>query len=89
MIFATTFNEQNNWTQIVLSAIQNDTKTGEEESYWPEMWSLEYLKEKKKQAPIAAFQYMNQIVRQNELSLAPELIVKAEIATEFDTLGRC
>ena len=81
-IHATTFNEQNNWTQIILSAIQNDSKTGEEESYWPEMWSLEYLKEKKRQAPIAfSFQYMNQIVRQNELSLAPELIVKAEIST--------
>jgi hypothetical protein len=87
-IHSTTFNEQNNWTQIILSAIQNDIKTGEEESYWPEMWSLEYLKEKKRQAPIAfSFQYMNQIVRQNELSLAPELIVKAEIATEFDSLG--
>ena len=87
-IHATTFNEQNNWTQIILSAILNDSKTGEEESYWPEMWSLEYLKEKKRQAPIAfSFQYMNQIVRQNELSLAPELIVKAEISTEFDTLG--
>ena len=87
-IHATTFNEQNNWTQIVLSAIQNDPVTGDEESYWPEMWSLDYLKEKKRQAPIAfSFQYMNQIVRQNELSLAPELIVKAEIATEFDALG--
>ena len=87
-IHSTTFNEQNNWTQIVLSAIQNNPKTGEEESYWPEMWSLEYLKEKKRQSPIAfSFQYMNQIVRQNELSLAPELIVKAEISTEFDTLG--
>ena len=87
-IHATTFNEQNNWTQIVLSAIQNNVKTGDEESYWPEMWSLDYLKEKKRQAPIAfSFQYMNQIVRQNELSLAPELIVKAEIATEFDALG--
>jgi len=87
-IHATTFNEQNNWIQIVLSAIQNDPKTGEEESYWPEMWSLEYLKEKKRQSPIAfSFQYMNQVVRQNELSLAPELIVKAEISTEFDTLG--
>ena len=52
------------------------------------MWSLDYLKEKKRQAPIAfSFQYMNQVVRQNELSLAPELIVKADIATEFDTLG--
>jgi len=87
-IHATTFNEQNNWTQIVLSAIQNDPVTGEEESYWPEMWSLDYLKEKKRQSPIAfSFQYMNKVVRQNELSLAPELIVKAEISTEFDTLG--
>ena len=87
-IHATTFNEQNNWQQIVLSAILNDPKTGDEKSYWPEMWSLDYLKEKKRQAPIAfSFQYMNQVIRQNELSLAPELIVKAEIATEFDTLG--
>jgi len=87
-IHATTFCPQNNWMQLVLSAIQNNEETGEEESYWPEMWSLEYLKEKKRQAPIAfSFQYMNQIVRQNELSLAPELLVKAEIATEFDTLG--
>jgi hypothetical protein len=87
-IHATTFNEQNNWMQIVLSAILNDPVTGEEESYWPDMWSLEYLKEKKRQAPIAfSFQYMNKIIRQNELSLAPELIVKAEISTEFDTLG--
>lgn len=87
-IHATTFNEQNNWRQIVLSAIQQDPKTGDELSYWPEMWSLEYLKEKKRTAPVAfSFQYMNQIVRQGELSLAPELIVKAEIATEFDSLG--
>ena len=87
-IHSTTFNEQNNWIQIVLSAIQNDVKTGEEKSYWPDMWSLEYLKEKKRQAPIAfSFQYMNQVIRQNELSLAPELIVKAEISTEFDALG--
>ena len=87
-IHSTTFNEQNNWRQIVLSAILNDPKTGDELSYWPEMWSLDYLKEKKRQAPIAfSFQYMNQVIRQNELSLAPELIVKAEISTEFDTLG--
>jgi len=87
-IHSTTFNEQNNWVQIVLSAIKNNEETGDEESYWPEMWSIDYLKEKKRQAPIAfSFQYMNQVIRQNELSLAPELIVKAEIATEFDTLG--
>jgi len=87
-IHATTFNENNNWNQVVLSAIHNDPETGEMVSYWPEFWSLAYLLEKKRQAPIAfSFQYMNQIIRQHELSLAPELIVKAEIATEFDTLG--
>jgi len=47
------FNQQNNWSQIVLPAIKYNQLTGEEESYWPEMWSLEYLKEKKRQAPIA------------------------------------
>jgi hypothetical protein len=87
-IHSTTFNTQNNWLQIVLSAILQDPSTGDELSYWPEMWSLDYLKEKKRQAPIAfSFQYMNQVVRQNELSLAPELIVKAEISTEFDMLA--
>jgi len=87
-IHSTTFCPNNNWMQIVLSAILNNEETGDEESYWPDMWSLDYLKEKKRQAPIAfSFQYMNQIVRQNELSLAPELLVKAEIATEFDCLG--
>lgn len=87
-IHSRTFSPQNNWSQIVLSALNNNPETGEEESYWPEMWTLEYLKEKKRQAPIAfSFQYMNQVIRQNELSLAPELLIKAEIATEFDTLG--
>lgn len=87
-IHGTTFNQQNNWSQIVLPAIKYNQITGEEESYWPEMWSLDYLKEKKRQAPIAfSFQYMNEVVRQTELSLAPELIVKGEISTEFDTLG--
>lgn len=87
-IHATTFCPSNNWTQIVIPALRNNEETGEEESYWPEMWSVEYLKERKRQAPIAfSFQYMNQVIRQNELSLAPELLIKAEIATEFDALG--
>jgi hypothetical protein len=87
-IHATTFNENNNWNQVVLSAINTDEETGEQLSYWPEFWSIDYLLEKKRQAPVAfSFQYMNQIVRQHELSLAPELVVKAEIATEFDSLA--
>ena len=87
-IHATTFCPSNNWIQIVQPALINNEETGEEESYWPKMWSIEYLKEKKRQAPIAfSFQYMNQVVRQDELSLSPELLIKAEIATEFDALG--
>jgi hypothetical protein len=87
-IHATTFCPNNNWMQIVLSAINTNPETLEEESYWPEMWTLDYLKEKKRIAPIPfSFQYMNQVVRQDELSLPPEFIIKAEIATEFDTLG--
>jgi hypothetical protein len=79
---------QDNWNAVIAPTMLQDPKTGDEKSYWPEMWSLDYLKEKKRQAPIAfSFQYMNQVIRQNELSLAPELIVKAEIATEFDTLA--
>ena len=87
-IHATTFCPNNNWTQIILSAINTNPETLEDESYWPAMWSLDYLKEQKRQAPVAfSFQYMNQIVRMDELSLPPEFIIKAEIATEFDALG--
>ena len=37
-IHTTTFCPNNNWNQIVLSAINNNEETGEEESYWPS-WS--------------------------------------------------
>ena len=52
------------------------------------MWSLEYLSERRRTAPVAfSFQYQNQIVQTSELSLSPDLIVKGTISTEFDTLG--
>jgi len=86
-IHNTTFLPAGGWRQIVQSAITVD-KEGEEISYWPEMWSLEYLSERRRTAPIAfSFQYQNQIVQTSELSLSPDLIVKGTIATEFDTLG--
>lgn len=86
-IFATTFVPDKGWKQIVQQAIiSNDN--GEEESYWPEFWSVDYLRNKRKISPVSfSFQYMNQIVRQSEISMAPELLIKGEIATEFDCLG--
>ena len=52
------------------------------------MWSLDYLADRRRIAPIAfSFQYQNQIVQTSELSLSPDLIVKGTISTEFDSLG--
>jgi hypothetical protein len=73
--------------RLVQSAIIPDEE-GDEVSYWPEMWSLEYLQDRRRMAPIAfSFQYQNQIVQTSELSLSPDLIVKGTIATQFDSLG--
>jgi hypothetical protein len=84
---STTFTPTNDWVQIVQSAITVDPN-GDEVSYWPDMWSLEYLQDRRRQAPISfSFQYQNQIVQTSELSLSPDLIVKGNIATQFDSLG--
>jgi hypothetical protein len=86
-IHNTTFLPSSGWKQIVQSAITVD-KEGDEVSYWPEMWSLDYLSDRRRIAPVAfSFQYQNQIVQTSELSLSPDLIVKGTISTEFDSLG--
>ena len=86
-IHQSTFTKANDWVQIVQSAITVD-KQGEEISYWPEMWSLDYLKDRRRQAPVAfSFQYQNQIIQTSELSLSPDLIVKGAIETHFDSMG--
>lgn len=86
-IHNTTFTAVNDWVQIVQSAITADDE-GEERSYWPEMWSLEYLSERRRQAPISfSFQYQNQIVQTSDLAISPDLIVKGQIPTEFDSMG--
>lgn len=86
-IHSTTFIPSNNWVQIVQSALSID-EHGDETSYWPDMWSLEYLQERRRQAPVSfSFQYQNQVVQTSELSLTPDLIVKGSIATQFDCVG--
>jgi phage terminase large subunit-like protein len=52
------------------------------------MWSLDYLRDRRKQAPISfSFQYQNKIVQTSEMSISPDLIIKGQIPTEFDSLG--
>jgi len=86
-IHNSTFIPANDWVQIVQSAISVDGN-GDEQSYWPEMWSLDYLRDRRRQAPIAfSFQYQNQVVQTSELSLSPDLIVKGPISKEFDCIG--
>jgi len=86
-IHKTTFTPHNDWIQIVQSAIAVD-ENGDEISYWPEMWSLDYLNDRRRQAPICfSFQYQNQIVQTNEMSISPNLIIKGQIPTEFDSIG--
>ena len=86
-VHASTFTPGNDWVQIVQSAITVDEQ-GDEVSYWPKMWSLEYLQDRRRQAPISfSFQYQNQIVQTSELSISPDLIVKGQISTHFDSLG--
>lgn len=86
-IHATTFTPQNDWVQIVQSAITIDEQ-GDEISYWPAMWSLEYLQDRKRQAPVSfSFQYQNQIVQTSDLAISPDLIVKGQISTHFDSMG--
>jgi hypothetical protein len=86
-IHQTTFTPDNDWIQIIQSAVTVD-ESGDEKSYWPEMWSLEYLNDRRRQSPISfSFQYQNQIVRTSDMSVSPDLIIKGQIPTQFDCLG--
>ena len=73
-IHQTTFIPDNDWIQIIQSAVTVD-ENGDEKSYWPEMWSLEYLNDRRRQSPISfSFQYQNQIVRTSDMYVSPDLI---------------
>lgn len=86
-IHATTFTPAKGWTQIEQRAILQD-KDGNERSYWPEMWSLEYLHGLRKDDSVSfSFQFMNLIVRIDELGLNPEWIKFADIPLSFESLA--
>jgi hypothetical protein len=86
-IHKTMFVPQKGWKQVSQEALSYDND-GEPVSYWPEQWSVDYLLQQKELDPVAfAFQYQQQPVMTSDLVLSPDLIVKGEVATEFDSLA--
>ena len=86
-IHATLFVPKNNWKQIVQKAVITD-EDGRSRSYWPEFWSMKYLKERKAEDRIAfAYQYLNTAVQSSDVGISPELIVKGEVPEDYDCIG--
>jgi hypothetical protein len=86
-IHKTMFSPSKGWKQVSQEALTYDAQ-GEAVSYWPEQWSVEYLQQQKELDPVAfAFQYQQQPVMTSDLVLSPDLIVKGEVVTEFDSLA--
>ena len=81
------FSPSKGWKQVSQEALTYDAD-GDAISYWPEQWSVEYLQQQKELDPVAfAFQYQQQPVMTSDLVLSPDLIVKGEVETEFDSLA--
>lgn len=84
---ATTFIPAKGWIQIEQRAILED-ENGKERSYWPEMWSLEYLSQLRKEDPLSfSYQYLNKIIPLEEMGLHPDWIQLGEIPDEFDSFA--
>ena len=86
-IFATTFCKKNGWKEITQAALDYDEE-GQVRSYWPEMYPLKDLLSRRDENRIDfAYQYQNQPVRSTELGVSPELFIRGEVPTEYDTIG--
>jgi len=81
------FCAEKGWKQVTQEALTYDDK-GEPKSYWPSQWSVDYLLQQKELDPVAfCFQYMQQPVATTDISVSPELLIKGDVATEFDSLA--
>jgi phage terminase large subunit-like protein len=86
-IHKTMFIPSKGWKQVVQEALTYSDR-GEPVSYWPEQWSVDYLLGQKELDPVAfAFQYQQQPVMTSDLVVSPDLLIKGEVVTEFDTLA--
>lgn len=89
-VHETTFIPAKGWVQIEQQAIHINPRTGEEQSYWPAMWSLKYLTEQRNADYVSfMFQYMNKIQRVDSISINPNWIKYGNVPTNFDcfTIG--
>jgi phage terminase large subunit-like protein len=86
-IHKTMFVPDKGWKQVTQEALTYDDK-GQPKSYWQSQWSVEYLLQQKELDPVAfAFQYQQQPVMTSDLVVSPDLLVKGEVVTEFDSLA--
>ncbi len=86
-IHKTMFCPAKGWKQVTQEALTYNDQ-GEPSSYWPEQWSAKYLLGQKEIDPVAfAFQYQQQPVLTTDLLVPPELLIKGEVVTEFDSLA--
>jgi len=85
-IFATTFNEKNQWRVITQQAIITDDD-GLEQSYWPEFYTLEHLQKLRREDPVAfSFQFMNQAVSRSELDFPNDWLKLGDLSGTYDSL---
>lgn len=86
-IHKTMFSPSKGWNQVSQEALTYNNK-GEPVSYWPEQWSVDYLLQTKELDPVAfAFQYQQQPVLTSDLIVSPDLLVRADVEMEFDSLA--
>ena len=86
-IFATTFSEKNGWRVVTQQAIITDAH-GIEQSYWPQMYSLEHLRKLRREDPISfSYQFQNKPVSQSEIDFPADWLKLGDISNSYDAVG--
>ena len=90
-IHCTKFNAKGGWILLEQSAIieeQNEQGDITRYSYWPQMYSLEYLEKYEHDSPLHfAFQYQNTLEHAKTSGIHPDWIHKSMMPTYFDVLA--
>ena len=86
-IFATTFNEKNSWRVVTQQAIITDNN-GVEQSYWPQMYSLEHLQKLRREDPISfSYQFQNKPTSQSEIDFPEDWLKLVPISNTYDAVS--
>jgi hypothetical protein len=85
-IFGTTFNEKNGWRVVTQQAIVTDEQ-GIERSYWPGMYTLEYLQKLRREDPISfSYQFQNKPVSQSEIDFPEDWLKLVTLTENYDSI---